>query len=97
MLTGKQKRYLRSLAHHLDPILQVGKGGVSENMLDQVSLALEAKELIKVSILNNCEFDKDEVAEQLADGTGSELVQLIGKTVVLYRESKEHKQIELPK
>ncbi|MFC4766284.1 ribosome assembly RNA-binding protein YhbY [Effusibacillus consociatus] len=97
MLTGKQKRYLRSMAHHLDPILQVGKGGVSENMLDQVSLALEARELIKVSILNNCEFDKDEVAEQLAEGTNAELVQLIGKTVVLYRESSENKQIELPK
>lgn len=97
MLTGKQKRYLRSLAHHLDPIMQVGKGGVSDNMLDQVSLALEARELIKVSILNNCEEDKDDVAEQLAEGTGAELVQLIGKTVVLYRESTEHKQIELPR
>lgn len=97
MLTGKQKRYLRSLAHHLDPIMQVGKSGVSDNMLDQVSLALEARELIKVSILNNCEEDKDDVAEQLAEGTGAELVQLIGKTVVLYRESTEHKQIELPR
>lgn len=97
MLTGKQKRYLRSLAHHLDPILQVGKGGVSDNMLDQVSLALEARELIKVSILNNCEEEKEEVAEQLAEGTGAELVQLIGKTIVLYRESKENKQIELPR
>lgn len=97
MLTGKQKRYLRSLAHHLDPILQVGKGGVSDNMLDQVSLALEARELIKVSILNNCEDDKEEVAEQLAEGTGAQLVQLIGKTVVLYRESTENKQIELPR
>lgn len=97
MLTGKQKRHLRSLAHHLDPILQVGKGGVSDNMLEQVSLALEARELIKVSILNNCEYDKDEVAEQLAEGTNAELVQLIGKTVVLYRESSENKQIELPR
>lgn len=97
MLTGKQKRYLRSMAHHLDPVTQVGKGGVSENMLDQVSLTLETRELIKVSILNNCEQDKNDVAEQLAEGTGAELVQLIGKTVVLYRESKENKQIELPR
>lgn len=97
MLNGKQKRYLRSLAHHLDPIMQVGKGGVTDNMLDQISLALEARELIKVSILNNCEENKDEVAEQLAEGTGAELVQLIGKTVVLYRESTENKRIELPK
>ncbi|GIM48361.1 putative RNA-binding protein YqeI [Collibacillus ludicampi] len=97
MLTGKQKRYLRSLAHHLDPILQVGKGGVSENLLEQVSLALEAHELIKVAVLNNCEEDKDEVAHQLAEGTESELVQVIGKTIVLYRESVEKKQIELPR
>lgn len=97
LLTGKQKRYLRSKAHHLQPVMQVGKSGVSENMLEQISLALESHELIKVSILNNCEDDKDEVAEQLATGTDSELVQLIGKTVVLYRESVEHKQIELPR
>lgn len=96
MLTGKQKRYLRSLAHHLDPILQVGKGGVSDNLLEQVSLALEARELIKVSVLNNCEYDKDEVAEQIAQATGAELVQQIGKTIILYRESVENKQIELP-
>jgi RNA-binding protein len=77
--------------------MQVGKGGVTENLLEQVGLALNTKELIKISILNNYEGDKDEAAEQLAAGTGAELVQLIGKTVVLYRESAENKQIELPK
>jgi RNA-binding protein len=97
MLTGKQKRYLRSEAHHLNPVLQVGKGGVSDNLLDQVGLALNTQELIKISILSNCEDDKDEVAEQLAKGTAAELVQLIGKTVVLYRESVENKQYELPR
>jgi RNA-binding protein len=96
MLTGKQKRYLRSLAHHLNPILQVGKGGISDNMIEQVNLALEAHELIKVSILQNCEEDKDVVAEELAERADAELVQLIGKTVVLYKESRENKQIELP-
>lgn len=97
MLTGKQKRYLRSLAHHLDPVMQVGKGGVTDNLLEQVGLAFNTKELIKVSILNNFEGEKEEAAEQLAAGTGAELVQLIGKTVVLYRESTDNKQIELPK
>ncbi|UOF92860.1 ribosome assembly RNA-binding protein YhbY [Fodinisporobacter ferrooxydans] len=97
MLTGKQKRYLRSMAHHLTPIFQVGKGGVSENMLEQLDAALEANELIKISILQNCEEDKDTVAAELAEGTEAELVQLIGKTVVLYRESEERKQIELPR
>lgn len=96
MLTGKQKRFLRSQAHHLTPIFQVGKGGVNENMIKQIEDALEARELIKVSILQNCDVDKHTVAEELAEGTKAELVQLIGLTVVLYKESKENKQITLP-
>ncbi|MBO8164159.1 MAG: ribosome assembly RNA-binding protein YhbY [Brevibacillus sp.] len=96
MLTGKQKRYLRSLAHHLTPIFQVGKGGVNENMIKQIKEALEARELIKVSILQNNLDDKQEVAEALAAGAEAELVQLIGHTVVLYKESKERKTIVLP-
>ncbi|NWQ40103.1 ribosome assembly RNA-binding protein YhbY [Bacillus sp. EB106-08-02-XG196] len=96
MLTGKQKRYLRSKAHHLDPIFQVGKGGVNENMVKQVSEALEARELFKISVLQNCEEDKNVVAEQLAEGTGANIVQIIGNTIVLYKESVEKKQITLP-
>lgn len=96
MLTGKQKRYLRSLAHHLDPIFQVGKGGVNENLIQHINEALEVRELIKVSILQNCEQDKQDVAEELASSADAELVQLIGKTVVLYKESRENKEIELP-
>ncbi|GGG27015.1 RNA-binding protein [Lysinibacillus alkalisoli] len=97
MLTGKQKRYLRAEAHHLTPIFQVGKGGVNEAMLTQIEEALEARELIKVRILDNCEFEKNEVAEALAEGTYAELVQLIGLTVVLYKESRKNKKIILPK
>ncbi|CUA79966.1 MULTISPECIES: ribosome assembly RNA-binding protein YhbY [Anoxybacillus] len=97
MLTGKQKRFLRSLAHHLTPIFQVGKGGVNENMIKQIADALEARELIKVSVLKNCDEEKEVVAEQLAQGAGAEVVQLIGHTIVLYKESREHKQIVLPK
>lgn len=96
MLTGKQKRYLRSKAHHLSPIFQVGKGGVNTNMVKQIEDALEARELIKVSVLQNCDQDKHEVAEQLSAGAGAELVQLIGNTIVLYKESRENKQIVLP-
>jgi RNA-binding protein len=96
MLTGKQKRYLRSKAHHLSPIFQVGKGGVNENMVKQIADVLEARELIKVSILQNCEEDKDVVAEQLSKGARAELVQVIGNTLVLYKESVENKQIQLP-
>ena len=96
MLTGKQKRHLRSLAHHLTPIFQVGKGGVNQNMINQIKEALEVRELIKVSILQNNTDDKNEVATDLAAGAEAELVQLIGHTVVLYKESKEHKTIVLP-
>ncbi|MGN1386774.1 MAG: ribosome assembly RNA-binding protein YhbY [Bacillus sp. (in: firmicutes)] len=96
MLTGKQKRFLRATAHHLTPIFQVGKGGVNENMIKQIAEALEARELLKVSILQNCDVDKDTVAEELVEGTRAELVQLIGHTVVLYKESKENKKLELP-
>ncbi|AGX05595.1 MULTISPECIES: ribosome assembly RNA-binding protein YhbY [Bacillaceae] len=96
MLTGKQKRLLRSKAHHLNPIFQVGKGGVNENMISQIGEALEARELLKVSILQNCDEDRDEVAEKLVKGTKAELVQIIGNMIVLYKESKENKQIQLP-
>ncbi|NHM30393.1 ribosome assembly RNA-binding protein YhbY [Neobacillus terrae] len=97
MLTGKQKRFLRSKAHHLNPIFQVGKGGVNENMVKQIAEALEVRELIKVSVLQNCDQDRDEVAEVLSSGTNAELVQVIGNTIVLYKESKENKQLELPR
>lgn len=96
MLTGKQKRFLRAKAHHLTPIFQVGKGGVNENMVNQIADVLEARELIKVSILQNCDEDRDTVASQLADGADAELVQIIGNTIVLYKESVENKQIQLP-
>ncbi|WP_044894731.1 ribosome assembly RNA-binding protein YhbY [Bacillus alveayuensis] len=96
MLTGKQKRFLRAKAHHLNPIFQVGKGGVNENMIKQIVDALEARELIKVSVLQNCEDDRETVAQQLAEGAQAELVQIIGNVIVLYKESKENKQIVLP-
>lgn len=97
MLTGKQKRFLRAEAHHLTPIFQVGKGGVNENMVKQIAEALEVRELIKVSVLQNCEFDRHEVAEEVAKGARAELVQVIGGTIVLYKESRENKRIVLPK
>jgi len=96
MLTGKQKRHLRSLAHHLTPIFQVGKGGVNDHLIRHIEEALEVRELIKISILNNNSDDARAVAEELASGAEAELVQVIGKTIVLYKESREHKTIELP-
>lgn len=97
MLTGKQKRFLRAEAHHLSPIFQVGKSGVNDHMVTQIKEALEVRELLKVSILQNCEEDKNDVAKELAEKTGAELVQLIGLTIVLYKESKNHKKLLLPR
>lgn len=96
MLTGKQKRFLRSEAHHLKAIFQVGKDGVSENMIEQLNDVLEKRELIKIHVLQNCLDDKESVAEQIADGTGAHIVQIIGNQIVLYKESEENKQIKLP-
>ncbi|MGM8214181.1 ribosome assembly RNA-binding protein YhbY [Bacillaceae bacterium W0354] len=96
MLTGKQKRFLRKEAHHLNPIFQVGKSGVNDQLIVSINEALEKRELIKVTVLQNCLDDKDEVAQQLSDGTNSEIVQVIGNIIVLYKESEENKQIMLP-
>lgn len=96
MLSGKQKRFLRAKANTIKAIFQVGKIGVNENMIAQIGDALEKRELIKVSILQNCIEDKDTVAKQLAEGAEAEIVQIIGNNIVLYKESKENKQIDLP-
>ncbi|WP_088838781.1 ribosome assembly RNA-binding protein YhbY [Listeria sp. ILCC792] len=96
MLTNPQKRYLRKNAHSLHPIFQVGKGGVTPNMVIQIAKALEARELIKISVLQNCEVPKEEVAETISGRAGAELVQVIGRTIILYKESKTKKQIVLP-
>jgi len=96
MLSGKQKRHLRSLAHHLTPIFQVGKGGVNEHIIRHIEEAIETRELIKLSILNNNTDDAGEIARELAEGADAELVQVIGRTIVLYKESKDHKTIVLP-
>lgn len=87
---------MRSKAHHLKAIFQVGKDGVNENMINQLNDVLEKRELIKVRVLKNCLLDKETIAEQLAEGTGAEVVQMIGSHIVLYKESKENKQIILP-
>lgn len=96
MLTGKQKRYLRSLAHHLDPIFQIGKGGINDHLVRHVEEAIELRELMKVSVLNNSQEEARDIAPLLAERAGCELVQVIGRTIVLYKESKDHKTIELP-
>ena len=96
-MTSKQRAYLIGLAMNLDPIYNIGKGGLTTEFIDGISEALEARELIKVSVLKNCADDPKELARILSERTHSELIQVIGKKIVLYRESREHKKIELPK
>ena len=96
MLTGKQKRFLRSKAHHIDPIFQIGKSGINDNMIEQIEETLENRELMKIHVLQNNFDDKNELAETLSKATKSDIVQVIGSMIVLYKESTENKQIELP-
>lgn len=95
ILTSKQRAYLKGLAMKLEPIFQVGKSSISPELTKGIDEALEARELIKISVLKNCMDDPKEIAMMLAERTHSELVQVIGKKIVLYRESKEKKKIEL--
>ena len=95
MLTSKQRAYLRSLASNEPTIMQVGKGGIGENLIKTVSDALEARELIKLSVLENSGEEAREVAEALADATAAEVVGVVGKKIILYRESEKKKRIEL--
>ena len=95
MLTSKQRAYLRSLASNEPTIMQIGKGGISENLIKTVSDALEARELIKLGVLENSGEEAREVAEALAEATNAEVVGVVGKKVILYRESENHKKIEL--
>ena len=95
MLTSKQRAYLRGLAQNIDTIFQVGKGGVTENMCEQIGNALEARELIKLRVLDNSEYTAKEAANEIAENVGADVVQVIGTRFVLYRESVDHKKIDL--
>lgn len=97
MLTGKQRSYLKSLAHNIDPVFQIGKNGLTENFLKQIDEVLETRELIKIKILKNSILEATETANEIAEELGAEFVQSIGSKFVLYRESTENKKIQLPK
>ncbi|MFR3142228.1 MAG: ribosome assembly RNA-binding protein YhbY [Lacrimispora saccharolytica] len=96
-MTSKQRAYLKSLAMVMEPILQVGKGSVTPEFTASFAEALEARELIKISVLQNCLDDPKEIASVLAERTKSQVVQVIGKKIVLYKEGKkDKKKIQLP-
>ena len=89
MFTSKQRSNLRSLAQTIEPIGQVGKGGISDNMVESFSQALESRELIKITVLNNSEEEASWVANDLAEALNAEVVCTIGHKVVLYRKSNK--------
>ncbi len=95
-MTSKQRSHLKSIAANLDPISQIGKGGVNENMVKSLSDALEARELIKVNVLTNAEEDARSLAAELVIALRAECVAVIGRKVILYRRSsrKDFKHIE---
>lgn len=95
-LRGKQRRYLRGLGHHLDPIVQVGKEGISDGLAGATEAALEQHELIKVRFGESAGDDRHGMAEALAARTRSELVQVLGRTALLYRPRPEEPTITLP-
>lgn len=96
-MTSKQRAYLKSLAMSMDPILQIGKSSLTPEFTSSVSEALAARELIKINVLQNCADDPHTLAEVLAERTHSQVVQVIGKKIVLYKEGKdEKKKIILP-
>ena len=97
MMTSKQRSYLRSLAHNIDPTVYIGKAGVTENVIKEIDQCLEARELVKIKLQEGAELDAKTVANELAPGLRAEFVQAIGRKFTLYRESKENKQIELPR
>ena len=89
MLSGKQKRYLRSQANHLSAIYQIGKDGLTSNQIKGIKEALEAHELIKIKVLETCPEDSHAVAIEISAQTKAEVVQIIGRMIILYKTSKE--------
>lgn len=97
LLTGKEKRHLRGLASTMDAVVQVGKNGVNDSVLFSLNEALTARELVKIKVLKNCLDEVTDVADELVNSTQAELVQIIGRNVLLYRQHPEKAVIVLPK
>lgn len=97
MLTSKQRSQLKAMATELQPIFQIGKGGINDNMCVQLDDTLEARELIKIKTLETSPISAREAADQLSERLGADIVIVIGTKIVLYRESKDNKKIILVK
>ncbi len=98
-LTNKEKRYLKGMGHHLKPLIMLGREGITDNVISAVNAVLNAHELLKVKIGNGCILERQEAAHVIAKETGSDVVQIIGKTFLLFRanpDRKEEQRIKLP-
>ena len=95
-MNTKQRAYLRSLAQKITPIFQIGKNGVTDSLIDDLNNALEARELIKITILNTVPDDKNAIAREIEEKTSSQIVQIVGNKLTLYKQHKEKPKIELP-
>lgn len=96
MLNPKQRAFLRKMAQSIQPIFQIGKNGLSDNQTEQIINALEARELIKITLLNTIPDEKRTISEELANATNSEIVHIIGNKLTLYKASTKNPTIELP-
>lgn len=97
IMTSKQRSYLKGLAMNIDPIFQIGKSSLTPEIVEAVSESFNTRELIKISVLKNCFDDPRAIAEALAERTRSDVVQVIGKKIVLYKKNKDNPKIELPR
>ena len=96
-MTSKQRAYLKSLASTMEPIFQIGKSSLTPEVTEAISECFNTHELIKIAVLKNCFDDPKEIAYTLAERSQSQVVQVIGKKIVLYKENKDNKKIELPR
>ena len=95
-MKGKQRAHLRGLANTMNPILQIGKDGISEAVIEQVDETIESKELIKIRVLNNCMYGTKEAAYELAEAVDAEVIQTIGNIIVIFRQNEEESEYNLP-
>jgi RNA-binding protein len=94
-LTSKKRAYLRKKAHDLDALVRIGKDGITDNLIQSILDAIESRELIKVKILQNCEEDKMQIMEELSQCKEFEVVGIIGRTIILFKENKDKPVISL--
>lgn len=96
-MTSKQRSYLKGLAMNIEPVIQIGKASLTPEMTEAVLECFNTRELIKINVLKNCFDDPNEIANAIAERTHSQVVQVIGKKIVLYKKNKDNPKIELPK